>query len=182
MTGPTRIQKARPLQRGRLTPFQALMRHWSALTPFNFAHAMRLAEPLDLKRWQQAAGAVIGGMNPAGPPISVATDAVDLDALLTAELNRGFDDDDLPVRFFAIDAHDGGHWFGATIDHWWADDFSCRALLEKIFSAYETGSTPDGEVLRRPTAPPRPRSWLGESIAFMKEAARYRRACRLPPC
>ncbi len=180
MTRRARIRKERPLQSGRLTPFQSLMRHWSALTPFNFAHAMRLTKPLDLGRWQQAASAAIGGMGAGVGPISIATGGVDIDTHLTAELNRGFDEADLPFRFFAIDAHDGGHWLAVTIDHWWADDFSCRALLQQIYSAYESGRHLNDATLRLPTGRPRPRSWLGESIAFMKEAARYRRACRRP--
>src|SRR6266511_4043633 len=102
---------------GRLTAFQSLMRAWSGLAPYNFIHAMRLERPADVERWCRAAEDALRTLE-LGAPVSIETPQTNIDTHLEAELNRPFSPEDLPLRFFAIEAPGGGHWFGVVIDHW----------------------------------------------------------------
>jgi hypothetical protein len=156
------------------TAFQSLMRAWSELAPYNFIHAMRLEEPADTERWQRAAEEALRTLETSAP-VLIETPATDIDSHLEAELNRPFLPQDLPLRFFAI-----GPWFGAVIDHWLADDFSCRALLERMYSFYRS---PDDSLDRPPLrwANMRPRKFatLPEWMSFLRQAMVFRQAVRV---
>ena len=166
-----------------LTAFQLLMRDWSALAPYNFIHAMHLARPADMDRWQNAVTEAMQALffEPAPAATRVEQPTTDLEMHLETELHRPFSSLATPVRFFAIEKSSGGHWFGAVIDHWVADDFSCRLLLQRLYSKYQ--GLPDGAQSSRleRTCPVgrRPGLWR-EWRNFFKQTAELRRACRTP--
>ena len=166
---------------GRLTAFQSLMRAWSELAPYNFIHAMRLEKPADVERWRCAAEDAIRTLELGTTKASIETPKADIEIHLEAELNRPFSTTDFPLRFFAIEAPAGGHWFGVVIDHWLADDFSCRALLHRMYSSYQSPAGATGwPALRWIDSCPRKRGWLAEWSSFLKQTATLRRACRVP--
>lgn len=163
--------------RPRLNDFQFLMREFTKLAPYNFIHALRLPGPSDLSRWQNA---VTESLRPLG--IESVPDPIDqpadLETHLEAELHRPFSSK--PVRFFVVNTNDGGHWFGITLDHWFADDFSCRRLLQQIHSIY-LGNASDTPVPVHSPVVQRPRAWSvwGDWRSFIKQSVRLRRACRV---
>src|SRR5437660_127471 len=124
------------LEPRRVTAFQSLLREWSALAPYNFIHAMRLAAPTDIAGWQNAVDTAMRELAVSSKTIAIEQPATDLKTHLETELRRPFSPLVAPFRFFVIDANTNGHWFGITLDHWVADDFSCRCLLQRIYSIY----------------------------------------------
>jgi hypothetical protein len=161
---------------GRLTALQSLMREWSALAPYNFIHAMRLPAPLEMDRWQNAVAAAISALDLVPAAIPIEQPATDIETHLEAELHRPFASPDGPLRFFVLEAT-GGHWFGIVLDHWVADDFSCRMLLQRIYSAYHADPTgADSPNLER-TPPPPHGLWRGWR-SFCRQTVMMRRACR----
>ncbi len=165
----------------RLTAFQSLMREWSVLAPYNFIHAMRLPGPVELDRWQSAAAVAMRALALPPAPIPIEQPAMDLETHLEAELNRSFSAMELPFRFFAMEAPGGGHWFGIVVDHWVADDFSCRALLQQMYSTYQSPAGPtEWPTLQWTNVCPPKRGWLSEWTSFLKQTATMRRACRVP--
>ena len=165
---------------GRLTPFQSLMRDWSELAPYNFIHALRLGEPADVERWGHAAAEALQILE-LRASASIETPPIDIETHLEAELNRSFAREDSPLRFFALATPGGGHWFGAVVDHWLADDFSCRELLHWMYSFYQSPLDSRGRPLLRWTnAFPRKRGRLAAWSSFLKQAVALRRAHRVP--
>ena len=161
---------------GRLTALQSLMREWSALAPYNGIHAMRLPAPLEMDRWQNAVAAAKPALGLVPAAIPIEQPATDIETHLEAELHRPFASPDEPLRFFVLEAT-GGHWFGIVFDHWVADDFSCRMLLHRIYSAYHADPTgADSPNLER-TPPPPHGLWRGWR-RFRRDTVMMRRACR----
>ena len=162
----------------RLTAFQQLMRGWSELAPYNFIHALRLDVPVDVERWQHAAESALRILGIGGTRVSIETPVTEIEAHLDAELNRAFLPDEIPLRFFAIAIKDGGHWFGVAIDHWLADDYSCRALLHEIYALFAAQAPESRPALEWASNFPDRNGWLTRWTAFFKESARLRRARR----
>jgi hypothetical protein len=155
------------------------MREWSALAPYNFIHAMRLSAPAEIDRWQNAVAAAMQELAILPATIPIEQPAADLETHLEAELNRPFSPRAAPLRFFVVDAKTGGHWFGAVLDHWVADDFSCRALLERIYSNYHANiGDARSSRLEWALAPQQRRRRWREWRRFLKQALILRRACR----
>ena len=120
--------------------FQALMRNWTALGPYNAIHLVRLAGAANPERWREAAATPVSqlGFAALGP---VEKKTPGLAETVRAELNRPCAGNDPPLRFFVIDEPDGTHWFGLTFNHWIADSQSIRFLMRRIFANYmEPGS------------------------------------------
>jgi hypothetical protein len=165
----------------RLTAFQSLMREWSALAPYNFIHAMRLSAPAEIDRWQNAVAAAMQALSILPATVPIEQPATDIETHLEAELHRPFSPLAAPFRFFVVETKTGGHWFGAVLDHWLADDFSCRTLLERIYSIYHADlSDAHGSRLEwTPALPPRRGHWR-EWRSFLRQAVLLRRACRTP--
>jgi hypothetical protein len=165
----------------RLTPFQSLMREWSALAPYNFIHAMRLSAPAEIDRWQNAVVAAMQTLAVLPATIPIEQPATDLETHVEAELHRPFSPLAAPLRFFVVDAKTGGHWFGVVLDHWLADDFSCRTLLQRIYSIYhaDTSDAHSSRLEWTPALPPRRGRWR-EWRSFQRQAVLLRRACRTP--
>jgi hypothetical protein len=169
------------LGRRRLTAFQSLMREWSALAPYNFIHAMRLSAPAEIDRWQNAVAAAMQALAILPATIPIEQPAMDLETHLEAELHRPFSPLAAPLRFFVVDAKTGGHWFGVVLDHWLADDFSCRTLLQRIYSIYhaDLSDAHSSRLEWTPALPPRRGRWR-EWRSFLRQAVLLRRACRTP--
>lgn len=164
----------------RLTGLQTLMREWSTLAPYNCIHAMRLSAPAELDRWRNAVSVAMQDLAIVPESIPLEQTAMDLEAHLEAELNRPFSALASPFRFFVIDINTDGHWFGVTFDHWLADDFSCRSLMERIHSIYRAGGsdTQKSRLEWMPAVAPRSR-WRGWP-SFIRQTMILRRACRTP--
>jgi hypothetical protein len=154
------------------------MREWSALAPYNFIHAMRLSARADIDRWQKAVAAAMQELAILPATTAIEQPRTDLESHFEAELHRPFSPLDAPLRFFVVDAN-GGHWFGAVLDHWVADDFSCRLLLQRIYSSYhaDVGDAHSPRLERTPPSPPRRHRWR-EWRKFISQAMILRRACR----
>jgi hypothetical protein len=164
-----------------LSAFQSLMREWSALAPYNFIHAMRLSAPAEIDRWQNAVAAAMQELAILPATIPIEQPAADLEIHLEAELHRPFSRLAAPLRFFVVDAKTGGHWFGIVLDHWVADDFSCRALLQWIYSNYHANiGDAHSSRLEWAQAPRQRRRRWREWRRFLKQAMILRRACRTP--
>jgi hypothetical protein len=163
----------------RLTAFQSLMREWSALAPYNFIHAMRLSAPAELDRWRNSVAEAMQALTILPAAIPIEQPATDLESHLEAELHRPFSPLAVPLRFFVVDARTGGHWFGVVVDHWLADDFSCRMVLQRIYSIYHADLTdPYRSHLEWMGALPSQRSRWREWRSLLRQAVRLRRACR----
>ena len=176
------------MNRPRLSAFQSLMREWSDLAPYNFIHAMRLDTPLDVDRWKNALTATIQELELIPNPVLVEEPVSDLETQLRSELHRPFRPTEAPMRFFAL-KENGGHWFGVTVDHWFADDYSCRLFLEQVYAAYRDETREAESTVRRPEIISRsgmaspafmPGRWLRNWAGFIKQAMVMRRACRTP--
>lgn len=135
----------------RLNAMQALMRRFAELAPYNFIHVMRGAGPAHVDRWREAATQALAELHlgppcfdgdrvsfPSTAPAVVETPRSNLDTHLDNELNRPFSPDNAPLRFFVIEESDDTHWFGVVLDHWLADDHSCRQLMHRIFLRYHS--------------------------------------------
>src|SRR4029077_12264442 len=160
----------------RLTGLQSLMREWSTLAPYNCIHAMRLSAPAELDRWRNAVSVAMQDLGIVPESIPLEQTATDLEAHLEAELNRPFSALASPLRFFVIDIKTDGHWFGVTFDHWLADDFSCRSLMQRIYSIYRAGGndTQKSRLEWMPAPPPHSR-WRGWP-SFIRQTMILRRA------
>ncbi|MFL6513396.1 MAG: hypothetical protein ACJ8M1_00055 [Chthoniobacterales bacterium] len=154
------------------------MKEWAKLAPYNFVHAMRVPRAADLPRWQQAIETATAGL-PFGriPPTDLATD---LDSHLEAELHRPFSSYDAPFRFFVVSTPSESHWFGATVDHWAADDFSIRRLLHRIYTVYCGKSLQSPELRLELESFARRRRFWREWSRFFRQVILLRRACRTP--
>jgi hypothetical protein len=152
------------------------MRAWSELAPYNFVHALRLEKAADIERWRRAAEEALQTLE-LGTTVAIETPRTDIETHFEAELNRPFSPDGLPLRFFAIETRGEGHWFGVVLDHWLADDFSCRALLQRMYATYHSKARPP---LRWANVYPQKRIWLAEWSSFARQAMRLRRARRVP--
>ena len=159
--------------------FQSLMRGWSELAPYNFIHALRLEEPAEVERWRGAATEALHTLG-LTKGIGVETPVADIETHLAAELNRGFAVGELPLRFFVIETTGAGHWFGVVIDHWFADDFSGRALLQRMYANYRGTAAAGLPELFLAKRQPARRNWFVEWSNFFKQAAALRRARRIP--
>ena len=157
------------------------MRSWAELAPYNFIHALRLEQAADAGRWHAATAEALQALGLETAALVIETPATEIETHLEAEVHRAFAPGDLPLRFFVIEANGGGHWFGVAVDHWFADDFSCRAMLRRIYSNYQpAGATADKADLFWAQKEPPQRTWMVEWSNFLKQAASLRRASRLP--
>jgi len=164
----------------RLNDFQFLMREFNRLAPYNFVHALRLPNRPDLNRWNNAIAEPLRALGLRSAPILIEQPA-ELETHLESELHRPFSSHSIPVRFFIINEGEGAHWFGITLDHWFADDFSCRSLLQRIYFNYSSDArNSPAPALER--AGPRPRRWSlwRDWRSFVNQSVTLREACRIP--
>lgn len=161
------------MQMVRLNVFQRLVRHWEALHPYNAGQVMHLGGAPDLAAidaaWQSSLAELgLGPVrwhgeryhfehleHPNGSSKSAGVLRVpagtSLDAHITAELNRAFDEEaPLPFRPFVLKA-EGGHFFGVIYHHWIADSASIRLLLRECFYRLYDPSRARRTPLKLPT-------------------------------
>ena len=138
----------------QLNLFQRLTRRWEAVHPYNAAQVMCLSgrvSPSDASdAWAEALRAlglgrvrvldrtrfrheILNGEFARYPLRSLPAEA-SLDAHLTAELNRPFDEpDEPPFRPFLLQQADQ-FYFGVVYQHWIADSVSIRCVLREWFT------------------------------------------------
>ena len=119
------------------------MRRWAALGPYNAGHVMRVTGAVDLERWRAAITAVLreAGFEKCDE-FSIAPSSHDLEVTIASELNTPFAAGDCPLRAFVISNEDDSHFLGVIFDHWFADSYSMRLLMEQFFVSYQR---PDSE-------------------------------------
>lgn len=193
---PAQTSSATPIS---LNVFQILMRRWRELYPYNAGQVMTLAGAPDFLRWVSSVQKVVESTGLGTPnfadgdthvgfkksaQIEVTSAQGDLEAHVSAEVNRPFGPNDIPVRFFIIPA-DGRYHVGVTYDHWVADSRAIRNLMQRIYLTYsQQPGLPDLKLpdqdfaalfghhkqLRRPLA----KFW-----ASVKNYIRHRKAYRI---
>jgi hypothetical protein len=141
----------------KLNAFQALMRRWSRMHPYNAGQVMEITGAPDLGRWKHAVESVIGEMgfgkprfsdndtvvefSPAGEA-TIEQSQQDLSSFFNDELNRPFAAGDLPLRFCVLphqpsNGHGVSHYFAAVYDHWIGDSRAMRELMHRIYDRYQ---------------------------------------------
>jgi hypothetical protein len=155
-----------------LNLFQRLTRRWERIHPYNAAQVMRIAGRLDVDHATQTWGEtlrslglgrvavftanrfrheLINGELARYPVRGLAADET-LEAHLSAELNRRFDDPaEPPFRPFLLQRADD-FYFGVVYQHWVADSVSIRAVLGEWFTRIFDPSAARARPLRQPEA------------------------------
>ncbi len=178
----------------RLNDIQSIMRSWSELAPYQFIHAMQIDGSADVCRWRLAAEQAVQELGlgapdflgntvrfSQAPSVRIDLPEIDLDQHVDAEMNRSFSRDELPVRFFVIEQPGNSHWFGVVVDHWLADDYSCRQLLHGIFLRYHSSESENRFTSpRQCISPPLRQPGFAGLRHLVKQVAIHRRAFRLP--
>ncbi|HTV48538.1 MAG TPA: hypothetical protein VMG59_08840 [Phycisphaerae bacterium] len=126
----------------KLNSFQKMMNRWSALGPYNAAQAMCVSGAPDVERWRAAihAGVASVGLGPARitgdtvkftplTEISLKTTRDDLALELESQINLPFAAGDMPLRFTLVCQADR-YWLLFVYDHWLADSWSIRQLIQ----------------------------------------------------
>lgn len=155
-----------------LNLFQRLTRRWEKIHPYNAAQVMRIDGCLDLDHATQTWGetlrslglgrvAVFAGSRfrheslngeLARYPVRGLAAEDSLEAHLSAELNRRFDDPaEPPFRPFLLQRA-GDFYFGLVYQHWVADSVSIRAVLREWFTRIFDPSAARARPLRQPAA------------------------------
>jgi hypothetical protein len=153
-----------------LNLFQRLTRRWERIHPYNAAQVMRIAGQLNLDAATQTWGEALHSLGLgrvelsanhqfrhqamngelARYPVRFLGPEITLDAHLTAELNRQFDDpDEPPYRPFLLQGG-GEFYFGVVYQHWVADSVSIRAVLREWFTRLFDPSAARQRPLRQP--------------------------------
>ncbi|HSI11045.1 MAG TPA: hypothetical protein VK961_03325 [Chthoniobacter sp.] len=176
----------------RLNAMQALMRRFAELAPYNFIHAMRGAGPARADRWREVATQTLAELHLGAPqfegddvcfsstiPAVIEAPSSDLDTHLATELNRPFPRGEAPLRFFVIGEPDDTHWFGIVLDHWLADDHSCRQLMHRFFLRYHSPGSADTLPPLRFAGAVDSGSLLSALPTLIRQIAEHRRAFRV---
>jgi hypothetical protein len=159
--------------RARLNLFQRTLLRWRELRPYNAAHALRVAAPLERARLQALVNRHLGAMHLTGLSLDPdrgslqrqagAADDLELRVLarredplaalweeVEAQLNTPFPRAGAlnAFRFFAVPA-DGGFYLGLVYDHFIAAGDAIAWLLRSIVTDYAA----DGGPVARATPP-----------------------------
>lgn len=136
-----------------LNAFQRILRGWEAVHPYNAVQVMELRRPVDpaaasaawgqtleeldvgrveVVNWIQYRHVCLNG-EMAKYPVRQLPTGTSLDAYLSGELNRPFDDPgEPPFRPFVLPDPAAGTWqFGIVYQHWVADSVAVRLLLKR---------------------------------------------------
>lgn len=173
-----------------LNAFQQFMWQWSQLVPYNSVHIMEIKGHADLSKWQKAILALLQEMNLGIPQftkkegtvffspittVAIETSVNALDQHINNEMNRRFEHNELPLRFFNINSENGTYFFGVTYNHWIADANAIRNFMQHLLLRYQnensslpplTLSIPKFNSLYRQHL-----GWL-PSVTFIKEGIR----------
>lgn len=151
-----------------LNIFQRLTRRWEAVHPYNAAQVMRIRGRINSDTataiWGRALRAL--GLGPvrvhgesrfshsvlngelARYPVRALPQATPLEAHLTAELNRPFDDpEEPPYRPFLLQREEE-FYFGVVYQHWVADSVSIRTVLRQWFTLLFDPEAAEAKVLK----------------------------------
>lgn len=170
----------------KLNFFQRLMQRWSQHLAYNAIHVMHIAGNPELTNWQNAilttlqkTGLGFPNVDQAGnaqfrplETLSIATPKLSLDDYLQQELNYRFSQHECPLRFFII-SENNTYYLGITYNHWLADAYAIRKLLQQMINRYYqttiteslTLHAPEFEKLFRPHLGRSPKTlWLREML------------------
>jgi len=161
--------------------FQQLMRQWTALTPYNAGHVIRVSGAPDLERWRAAFTAVLKTLG-LTEPLLIELSTLALDQKIVEELNCPFVPGRLPLRAFVIADQRDSYLVGVIYDHWFADSPSLRAFMQRVFVHY-SGNGENLPPLRvagdNDDALERSRFGFRALISCVRDYLRHRRACRI---
>ena len=150
-----------------INAFQRLLRSWDLIHPYNAAQVMELRQPVDVPAasaaWGQTLeacglGRVVAGRwhyqhiglngEMARYPVRQLTVGSSLEAHLSGELNRPFDDpSEPPFRPFVLPDPAASTWhFGVVYQHWVADSVAVRLLLQRWVHRMFAGFYADGQA------------------------------------
>lgn len=147
--------------------FQRLVLGWEQLHPYNGVQVARVAlrpaggeilerswadtlECLGIGSMKREGRGYAWGPLPQGASRVAWVEGVSLDAHLSAEMNRPFDDADSPLRAFALPAGPGELWVGLAYRHWLADSVAVRRVLREWITRAATGHGTGQPPLRLP--------------------------------
>lgn len=134
--------------------FQRLVLRWEELHPYNGAQVARLACPLPsqtalLEAWSDTLrlsglGPVVWDRSrplryrfappPTVPAILTGRGPDELEAMLSAELNRPYTPHELPLRLVALPDPEHGCFLGIAYRHWVADSVAIRGVLRALLT------------------------------------------------
>jgi hypothetical protein len=181
----------------KLNAFQALMRRWSRMHPYNAGQVMEITGPADRERWKHAVESVIGEMGLGKPrfsendtvvqysPLGEATidqSEQDLASFFNDELNRPFAAGDLPLRFCVLpkppnNGHGVSHYFAAVYDHWIGDSRAMRELMHRIYDRYQHPEGPS-QLPALTLEAPRFNDLFRKHIRFLRNTAAIRESIK----
>ena len=151
-----------------LNLFQRLTRRWETVHPYNAAQVLRVSGRIDRS---VAAGAWAESLRALGLgrvrviddsrfchetlngemdryPLTMLPAGASLEAHLTAELNRPFDDPDEPPFRPFLRQEEGESYFGVVYQHWVADSVAIRYVLQEWLARIFDPSAARGAALR----------------------------------
>jgi len=135
-----------------LNAFQQFMQQWSQVVPYNSVHVIEIQGQPDSSQWQKAILALLQEMNLGIPhfskkgrkvffspitAVSIETPSTPLEEHINNEMNRRFESNELPLRFFYINSANDTYFFGVTYNHWIADANAIHVLLHRLVSHYQ---------------------------------------------
>ena len=157
------------------------MRQWTALTPYNAGHVIRVSGAPDLERWRAAFTAVLKTLG-LTEPLLIELSTLALDQKIIEELNCPFVPGRLPLRAFVIADQQDSHLVGVIYDHWFADSPSLRAFMRRVLVHYG-GNAENLPPLRvagdNDDALEHSRFGFRALISCVRDYLRHRRACRI---
>ncbi len=164
-----------------MNDFRQLMRQWTALTPYNAGHVIRVSGAPDLERWRAAFTAVLKTLG-LTEPLLIELSTFALDQKIVEELNCPFVPGRLPLRAFVIADQRDSYLVGVIYDHWFADSPSLRAFMQRVFVHY-SGNGENLPPLRvagdNDDALEHSRFGFRALISCVRDYLRHRRACRI---
>lgn len=137
----------------KLNDYQQLMLKISRLTPYNAVHAVKLKpQQADISTLHMALELAINeSLQTLGLGLPIFSDAHQdlsfhsevqncflntknmlLQAHVNIEMNKAFQQDELPLRFFLL-ASEHDHYLSITYNHWIVDAYGISRLIEVIF-------------------------------------------------
>lgn len=125
--------------------FQRLMWYWSQHIAYNAIHIVQLKKTLDINEWKTRTLKVLHQIGLGHPSVrddghvqwlpletlTISRPQTSLSDTITHELNRPFKSDECPLRFFIVE-NDTHYDVGITYNHWIADAYAIRKLLQCI--------------------------------------------------
>ncbi|OGV39203.1 MAG: hypothetical protein A3F46_08535 [Legionellales bacterium RIFCSPHIGHO2_12_FULL_42_9] len=142
-----------------LNQYQQLMRRFCHASAYNAVHAVAISVEEDTQlKLLNSINAVINQLAlgnpefssdnqnvtyiPSTEPVSLISRCIALDEHIEEEMNSLFANTEFPLRFFII-SNQSQHFFSITYNHWIADGYALRRLVEAIFSHKKEQTVPE---------------------------------------